>query len=127
VADEILTMDDQLKSRQFDDLNHFFGFNPDNKQEPWPIRDAKKHDKKIVEALFLHVIDGGKFNAATELRPIAKKIGVSQKALMNVYSANKEWLKSITQNQEINHAIAKIESPGFISILAKHIRDQNNS
>ena len=92
LVNEILTIDTQIENGKYDDLNDFFGFKAGIKSAPKPTMDARKYEKKILEALFQHVTDNGKFNAETELRPLAKKLGVSQEALMKVYFPNKNGL-----------------------------------
>lgn len=101
VADELLTLDAKIADKQLHDMNEFFNFEPIHKPKLRMSRNIKKHEEKVVNALFNHRRNGGNFIAEFGLRPIAKELGLSPRLVTNIYNKHKSWIKRLSKNKRL--------------------------
>jgi len=97
VADELLTLDESLSCNQVKDLNEFFNLNILSPSKRSIQRNIEKNEIKTLNILINHRLAGGGLNDDIDLRPIAKKLGITQRALQKI--VKKHNIKNYKKNQ----------------------------
>jgi hypothetical protein len=117
-ADALLNIGEGLTDGEEADINSAFGWGelPKEKRYKAPRKHnalVRKNKPRVIEAMFLHRLDGGSLNADVGLREIAKELGLSPRVVESIYQVSGKAVKDIplkNLNKE-DHILAQISIP----------------